>query len=262
MFPEEQPRTIDGSRTTAAVVPVARWCIVAAIAAATLLAGMFALLPPGAELGALLDGRVDAVEEYILAWGAWGVLASVALMIVHSFLPFPAELVAVANGMIFGAFWGTVITWIGAMLGASIAFGLARGMGRPLVIRILSPGQWERVSRWSMERGAVSLLGARLVPVIAFNLVNYAAALTAVSWWTFLWTTGLGILPFTVLLCVLGDEMMGMPPWVAILFAAAAGALWVGHAVLRKRRGHITQAASDRGDIDVEKRPGASDELP
>jgi uncharacterized membrane protein YdjX (TVP38/TMEM64 family) len=49
--------------------------------------------------------------------------------------------------------------------------------------------------------------------VIAFNLINYAAALTEISWWTFVWATGVGILPLTVLLAVAGDGMLQMPSW-------------------------------------------------
>ena len=43
---------------------------------------------------------------------------SCLLMVLHSFVPFPAEFVAMANGMLYGPIWGTVITWSGAMLGA------------------------------------------------------------------------------------------------------------------------------------------------
>jgi uncharacterized membrane protein YdjX (TVP38/TMEM64 family) len=31
-------------------------------------------------------------------------------MILHSFVPFPAELIAIANGMLFGPVWGTLVT--------------------------------------------------------------------------------------------------------------------------------------------------------
>ena len=57
----------------------------------------------------------------------------------------------------------------------------------------------------------MSLLIGRLIPLIAFNLINYAAALTEISWWTFLWATGTGILPLTILLNVVGDQMLTVP---------------------------------------------------
>ena len=50
-------------------------------------------------------------------------------MVAHSFLPFPAEIVALANGMVFGPLWGAVVIWVGAMLGAATAFALVRALG-------------------------------------------------------------------------------------------------------------------------------------
>ena len=98
------------------------------------------------------------------------------------------------------------------MLGAAAAFGLARLLGWPFIRRILSAGHRERLAAWSKERGAVGLLISRLIPVIAFNLINYAAGLAGISWWTFLWTTGLGILPLTALFTVMGDRLLTVLP--------------------------------------------------
>ena len=81
-------------------------------------------LMPGAE------SAVRDVEDLIRSWGAWGVAGSIGLMVAHSFLPFPSEIVALANGMLYGPLWGTVITWVGAMLGASAAFAVGRMLGR------------------------------------------------------------------------------------------------------------------------------------
>ena len=91
----------------------------------------------------------QVIEETIRSWGMWGVLASIVLMIVHSFVPFPAELIAVANGMVYGPIWGTVITWTGAMLGAFLAFGLARTLGRPFVERMVTKGNRRLVDDWT-----------------------------------------------------------------------------------------------------------------
>ncbi len=163
----------------------------------------------------------------IRSWGAWGVLGSIGLMVAHSFLPFPAEIIAIANGMVFGPLWGSVVTWVGAMLGASAAFGLARLFGRPFVQRMLSARHRQQLAFWSRERGGMTLLIGRLIPVIAFNLINYAAALTEISWWTFLWATGIGILPLTLLLNVLGDRMLTMPLWAWLLIGATAALSWL-----------------------------------
>lgn len=132
---------------------------------------------------------------------------SIGLMVLHSFVPFPAEVLAIANAMVYRPLWGGVITWIGAMLGGYLAFGIARTFGRPLVQRIVPAKHWSSLDSWSYRQGGVALLLSRLMPVIAFNLINYAAGLTKVSWWTFTWATGLGILPLTVLLSVAGGRV-------------------------------------------------------
>jgi uncharacterized membrane protein YdjX (TVP38/TMEM64 family) len=192
-----------------------------------LAAAMLLLLAIGAFAGMVLSENwaigpgetVNDMVTLIRSWGAWAVLGSIGLMVAHSFLPFPAEIIACANGMVFGPVWGAVITWVGAMLGASAAFGVVRLLGRPFLERILSPGRRAQMAVWSREYGGRTLLNSRL---IAFNLINYAAALTNISWWTFLWATGIGILPLTILLAIMGDRMLTLPAWGWFLVTVAA----------------------------------------
>ena len=143
-------------------------------------------------------------------------------------------MIAVANGMIFGPVWGTVITWTGAMFGAWAAFGLARLFGRPLVVTCVPERYRNTLDNWAETRGAMPLLIFRLIPIVAFNLINYAVGLARISWWTFTWTTGLGILPMIVLMVVLGDRLASVfgETWLNVL----AGALlaWLAVKVLRK----------------------------
>jgi uncharacterized membrane protein YdjX (TVP38/TMEM64 family) len=174
---------------------------------------------PGFELS------VDAVERTIESWGMWGVAASILLMVLHSFVPFPAEIVAMANGMLYGPLWGTVITWTGAMLGACLAFGLARWLGRPFVLAMIGRRHHEKLDAWVARQGGGMLFVSRFVPVISFNLINYAAGLTAISWWTFTWATGLGILPLTFLMVLMGSGLWSgdASAWLWLVVVAIVG---------------------------------------
>ncbi len=184
---------------------------------------------------ASIGGTLDDTVALIRSWGAWGMAGSIGLMVAHSFVPFPAELLGIANGMVFGPVVGAVVTWIGAMLGAFAAFGAVRLIGQPFVRRMLSDAQRQELATWSRERGGRSLLVARLIPVIAFNLLNYAAALTSISWWTFAWATGIGVLPLTILLSVLGERMLTTPFWVWLALGAVTAAAWLLWQVRRPR---------------------------
>lgn len=163
----------------------------------------------------------ESIADYVKSLGMWGHLAIVVLMIVHSFLPFPAELVAIAAGICFGVVVGVTAVWIGAMIGALLAFGLARVFGRPLVEQLLSRRHSKVLLNWSQSRSVTALIVVRLIPVIAFNLVNYAAGLTRVGWWTFIWTTALGILPMTILMVAMGEQMRdpALKDWMFLIGA-------------------------------------------
>lgn len=77
----------------------------------------------------------------------------ILLTIFHSFVPVPAEILAVANGMIFGPIWGTVITWVGAMLGAYLAFGLSRALGQPLAQAMVPERHRRTLDEWTLGKG-------------------------------------------------------------------------------------------------------------
>jgi len=185
-----------------------------------------ALITGALYLGMQGGFSAKAIEDTIQSWGAWGVAASIGLMILHSFVPFPAEFLAIANGMVYGPLWGTVITWTGAMLGAFLAFGLARALGRPFVEVLVARKDWTVLDEWAAVRGGRLVFISRFIPVIAFNLVNYAAGLTRISWWTFAWATGIGILPMTTLMVVMGDRIETLAWQMWLLVGAGAVVLW------------------------------------
>ncbi len=183
--------------------------------------------------------QTDRLGAWIESLGSWELLAIVVLMVAHCFIPFPAEILALCAGAIFGTIVGTALIWIGAMIGAALSFGLARLLGRAAVVRLLSRSQAVSLDAWAEDQGAFTLLISRFVPIIAFNLINYAAGLTQVSWRTFLWTTAIGILPLTTLMVYLGAAMRELQwEWLfgvsAIGIAAICGAHWVA-----KRRGWL-----------------------
>jgi len=204
--------------------------IAAAAALLTVLAlgGAALAFWPDALLGE--DAMGDVLDR-------WGPVAVVALMIAHCFVPFPAEILALAAGGAYGAWGGAALIWLGAMPGAALSFWLARGLGRGAVERWLPAPQRARLDRFAETDGAAALLGARLVPVIAFNLVNYAAGLTKVSAWTFLWTTAVGILPMTLLMTWMGARMREAA-WLeaAAIGAAGIACVLVGRAWMRRAR--------------------------
>lgn len=158
----------------------------------------------------------SASDQLIADAGPFGGLIIIALAVLHSVIFFPMELLAIASGLAFGFWLGTFYMWLGSMLAACLCFALSRRLGRPFVIRFMKPAQVAKLDTWVDSAGVTTLLVGRLLPIVSFNLVNYGAGLTKVSWFTYLWTTAVGILPI-LSLSVLFGSMMSELPWPLVL---------------------------------------------
>ena len=177
----------------------------------------------------------EGVQRLLASTPVWLPLVIIGLMILHTLVPVPAEFLAVAAGMTLGPLWGFVTIWIGAMLGAYLGFLLARAFGQPVLRLLVSPAKLERSQRWLRQIDIPILLAVRLLPVLSFNLINFALGLTTISWWRFSWTTAVGIVPATVLMVTFGAHLND---WrVLVVMALAALLLCLGgYAVLNRRQ--------------------------
>ncbi len=161
----------------------------------------------------------------------------VGIYIVWTVVLLPAVVPTLAGGALFGIAIGSLLTLIGAVTGATIAFLIGRRLGRAQVERLAGPRR-ERFEQWLRRRGALALLYARLVPIIPFNLLNYAAGVSGISTRRYVLVTAVGILPGTVAYTALGSSAAhpGSVPFVVSLAAVALLSLGAGTLSLRRRR--------------------------
>jgi uncharacterized membrane protein YdjX (TVP38/TMEM64 family) len=155
-------------------------------------------------------------------------------MIVAALSPFPAELVAATNGVIFGQVVGFALTWVGALIGATIGFVVARGFGQKPIVHLIGKNRMKTFAGWSNRYGAIMFLVARLLPIVPFFVLNYGAGLTKIGFGRYFVLTAIGIIPMTALCVILGDRVRGLD-WQAIymisilIVLATAAAIWLRH---------------------------------
>lgn len=187
----------------------------------------------------LVSAVFGGVENWVREAGPWGGLIIIVLMVVHSIVFFPLEVLAVIAGATYGFWWGSLYMWVGAMLASAMCFYISRQLGRPFMERLLKPHQLEKLDQWSENSGTLALIVTRLLPVVSFNLVNYGAGLTNVGWWKFLWTTAIGCIPVLCLSVLFGVGLDALPlPYLLLASALAIAAILVFH-WYAKRRGWI-----------------------
>ncbi|MGB3633350.1 MAG: VTT domain-containing protein [Rubrobacteraceae bacterium] len=173
------------------------------------------------------------IRAAIQSYGSLAPLASVALILLHMVIPFPAELMAFANGLAFGFWGGLALSWGGFMLSAFLMYGAGRLWGRPLLERAVSQRRRERLDGWLVQEGAFPWLAVRFVPLAPFNTVCLVAGVVRAPLWTYVWTTGVGILPLGVLLTYFGSRMgqnelqLGIAFWLPnVVFLALVLTTW------------------------------------
>lgn len=148
----------------------------------------------------------------------------------------PKSVLSVAAGLVFGFAGGIAIVFDAAILGSVVAFWLGRWLGREAVERFTG-ARVEKVDLLLSRRGLVAMIGLRLVPVLPFTAINYAAGLSSIRWWPYFLGTAIGILPGTVSFVTLGAFGL-QPGWQLNTALGALGALTVTGlvAALRRRR--------------------------
>ncbi|WP_418276610.1 TVP38/TMEM64 family protein [Isoptericola jiangsuensis] len=144
--------------------------------------------------------RLQALVE---SAGWAGVIVFVVGYAVLVLVPTPASLLTVLGGALFGLWWGTLLAWAGAMLGAYGGLILGRRLGRSSVDRLLR-GRLQQADRLLVRHGLVAVLAVRLVPLFPFTPLNYASGLLGVRRRDYVLGTAIGILPGSLAYAAVG----------------------------------------------------------
>jgi uncharacterized membrane protein YdjX (TVP38/TMEM64 family) len=134
----------------------------------------------------------EALGRFLDTAGFWAPLAFIVVYTLGICLFVPGTLLTGLGAAIFGAYWGFVYVWFGAMLGASAAFFIGRTLGREFAASLIG----DKLKKYdeAIERnGFATVLYLRLV-YFPFTPMNFGMGLTGVRFWDYFSGTGLGII--------------------------------------------------------------------
>jgi uncharacterized membrane protein YdjX (TVP38/TMEM64 family) len=137
----------------------------------------------------------EALGRFLDAAGFWAPLIFMFVYAAGICLFLPGTLLTAIGAAIFGPYWGFVYVWIGAMIGASVAFWIGRTLGREFTASMIG----DRLKKYddAIERnGFATVLYLRLV-YFPFTPMNFGMGLTKVRFWDYFFGTGLGIIAGT-----------------------------------------------------------------
>jgi uncharacterized membrane protein YdjX (TVP38/TMEM64 family) len=153
------------SKTT--ILAIALFCIIATVAGIYLLGGI----------------DQQQLQLWLQQMGVWAPIIYILVYAIATIFILPSTPLNLSGGAIFGSVWGTVWTSIAAVLAAVLSFGFSRTIGRKFVKQKLA-GKWQSLDREMEQGGFFYMFAIRLLPLIPYGMVNFAAGVTSIK---FLW---------------------------------------------------------------------------
>ena len=186
--------------------------------------------------GELLRYLQSLVEEnFLLAALIYVLLCALA----GAFLALPGISYALLAGMVFHAFWGTVL----CTLAASISAGISFLMGRYLLQDSIKPKLMQNpyIAKYFMGKEKKNLLLllfiTRTIPVFPFNLQNYAYGITDISFSLYFVCSFLFMIPGTSMYTIAFAGLQEKKnPWIYFLTAGVIFCLLMGMLYFFKKR--------------------------
>ena len=135
----------------------------------------------------------------------WGIVTFVFFYIVSVLLILPASWLSLLAGFLYGPYFGSIVVFLSAFIGASISFFLAKEYFVKKIVAIISRFPKIKLLEKIINKGGLKLIIlTRLSPLFPFSILNYFYGLNKVSYKDF--SIGLlFILPGTYLYCALGS---------------------------------------------------------
>ena len=152
-------------------------------------------------------GGIDntQIQAWLKSSGIWAPIIFIAVYVVATVLILPSTALNLTGGAIFGPWLGILWTSIGAIIAAIVSFAFTRTVGRELVAKRLA-GRWQAMDVEVSRGGIFYMFAIRLVPIMPYGLVNFAAGLTSVSFKDYVLGTTIGTVPSVLPFVLLGSS--------------------------------------------------------
>lgn len=140
--------------------------------------------------------KIAWLQRFFSQFGVAAPLAYVAMVMCEVILaPLPGTMLYAPGGLIFGGFWGGLLSLTGNVLGAGIACQIMRTIGRTYFERFLDRTSLRKYEARLVRSGVWVVLLLRLNPLTSSDLVSYAAGVTTLPLWKLMLGTALGMAP-------------------------------------------------------------------
>jgi uncharacterized membrane protein YdjX (TVP38/TMEM64 family) len=170
---------------------------------------IFALPALAADTRTSMGFNPQLILKNALTWvdslGAIGAVVFIGIYIIATVAFFPGSILTLGAGVLFGVWLGAIYVFVGATIGATVAFLVGRYLARDWVAKQIGGNdRFNAIDRAVGREGLKIVLLTRLSPIFPFNLLNYAFGLTGVSLKDYN-LGSLGMIPGTIMYVYIGS---------------------------------------------------------
>lgn len=187
----------------------------------------------------------------------WGAIIYIFIYAVRPLILFPATLISLAAGFVYGPLWGVLMVIIASNISSSIAYLVGRFFGSGLIAERKNNGWAERYASRMRANSFETILTMRFI-FLPYDLVSYLAGFLRIHYWPFILATALGSIPGTMAFVWFGasvERFDGGLPSLNPLTLAASVAIFVVSLLLsrafKKREttaSNLSNLANGRGN--------------
>jgi uncharacterized membrane protein YdjX (TVP38/TMEM64 family) len=175
------------------------------------------------------DNFLFMFEQIQNEW--WGPPVFILVYAIGCVFAVPGSLLTLTGGVIFGVWFGTVFNLIGANCGASLAFFMARFLGRDFIEKLVKGKKVASFDEKMRASGFLTVLRLRLIPIVPFNGLNFGSGLSAVKYKDYALGSILGMIPGCFIYTYFADALLAGTTGVsqkAFVHLAVASSLLIG----------------------------------
>lgn len=148
-----------------------------------------------------------SIRDYIQSFGKLSVLVYILTYTLNTISVFPPIApISLTAGLAFGAVWGAIYLMISALIGTSITFMISRLFGRGLIEKILK-GKFKNLNEKLERNGFLTILFFRVIPLVPYEILNYAPGLSKIKFKDYFFATLLGLIPGVVIAAFFGGSL-------------------------------------------------------
>lgn len=168
------------------------------------------------------SGDLNGTIAYLRSFGIYAALISFFIDVVINLVGFlPSIFISTANGLIFGLFWGTVISWLGETVGVAISFWAMRVLFRTMAMHVIEKS--DMLTKIDSYESWKAVAFARAIPYMPNGLVTALCSISSMTFEEHLIGSLIGKLPSTAMEVIVGHDMVHIGQHAARLTIVVIG---------------------------------------